>query len=49
MQSMTITTKVEISNPAHDEVYLIQHYVIKIVSDSFMSVVFSRYSSFLHQ
>ena len=29
MQSVPITTKVESSNPAHDEVYSIQHYVIK--------------------
>jgi hypothetical protein len=27
MQSVPITTKVEISNPAQGEVYLIQHYV----------------------
>jgi hypothetical protein len=27
------TTKVVISNPAHSKVYLIQHYVIKFVSD----------------
>jgi hypothetical protein len=28
-----ITTKVVSSNPAHGEVYSIQHYVIKFVSD----------------
>jgi hypothetical protein len=28
-----ITTKVVSSNPVHDKVYLIQHYVIKFVSD----------------
>jgi hypothetical protein len=28
-----ITTKVVSSNPIHDEVYSIQHYVIKYVSD----------------
>jgi hypothetical protein len=28
-----ITTKVVSSNPAHGEVYLIQHYAIKFVSD----------------
>jgi hypothetical protein len=33
MQSVTITTKVVRSNPAHGEVYSIQHYVIKFVSD----------------
>ena len=30
---MFITTKVVSSSPAHSEVYLIQHYVIKFVSD----------------
>jgi len=33
MQSMPITTKVESLNTAHDEVYSIQLYVIKFVSD----------------
>jgi hypothetical protein len=33
MQSVPITTKVLSSNPANGEVYLIQHYVIKFVSD----------------
>jgi hypothetical protein len=33
MQSVPITTKVVSSNPVHVEVYLIQHYVIKFVSD----------------
>jgi len=33
MQSVPMTTKVVRLNPAHDEVYLIQHYVIKFVSD----------------
>ena len=33
MQSVPITTKVVSSNPVHDEVYSIQHYVIKFVSD----------------
>ena len=33
MQSVPITTDVVISNPANDEVYSIQHYVIKFVSD----------------
>ena len=31
--SVPITTKVVSSNPAHGEVYSIQHYVIKFVSD----------------
>ena len=33
MQSVPITTKVVSSNPIHGEVYSIQHYVIKFVSD----------------
>ena len=33
VQSVPITTTVVSSNPVHSEVYLIQHYVIKSVSD----------------
>ena len=33
MKSVPITTKVVSLNPIDDEVYLIQHYVIKFVSD----------------
>ena len=33
LQSMPITTKDVSSNSAHGEVYLIQNYVIKFVSD----------------
>jgi hypothetical protein len=33
MQSVPITPKVESLNPIHGEVYSIQHYVIKFVSD----------------
>ena len=33
MQSVPITTKVVSSNPAHGEMYSIQHYVIKFVKD----------------
>ena len=33
MQSVPITTNVVSSNPAHGEVYSIQHYVIKFFSD----------------
>jgi hypothetical protein len=33
VQSVPITTKVVSSNPAHDEVYSIQHDVIHFVSD----------------
>ena len=34
MQSVPITTNVVSSNPVHDEVYSIQHYVLKFVNDS---------------
>jgi hypothetical protein len=40
MQSVPITTKVVSFNPAHGKVYLIQHYVIKFVSDLWQSVGF---------
>ena len=33
MQSVAITTKIASSNPAHGEVYSIQHYMIKVSSD----------------
>jgi hypothetical protein len=33
MQSVSITTKVVNSNTVRDEVYSMQHYVIKFVSD----------------
>ena len=33
MQSMPITNNITSSNPAHGEVYSIQHYVTKFVSD----------------
>jgi hypothetical protein len=33
VQPVPITTKFVSLNPAHGEVYSIQHYVIKIVSD----------------
>jgi hypothetical protein len=33
VQSVPITTKVVSSNPVHGEVYSIEHYVIKFVSD----------------
>ena len=51
VQSVPITTKVVSSNvnPVNGEVYLIQHYVIKFVSDCNRSVVFYRYSCFLYQ
>jgi hypothetical protein len=43
MQSVPITTKVVSSNPANGEVYSIEHYVIKFVSD------LRDVSGFLHQ
>ena len=33
IQSVLITTKVASSTPAYDEVYSIQHYAMKFVSD----------------
>jgi len=58
MQPVHVTINVASSNPAPDEVYSI-HYVIKFVSDfeagqwfspgTLVSVVFYRYSGFLHQ
>jgi len=33
VQSVPITTNIVSSNPVHGKVYLIQHYVIKFVSD----------------
>jgi hypothetical protein len=33
LQSVPVSTNVVSSNPAHDEIYLIQHYVIKFVSE----------------
>ena len=33
MKSVPITTKVVSSNPAHDEVYTIQHCMLKFVGD----------------
>ena len=44
VQSLSITTKVVSSNPADGEVYLIQHYVIKLSVTCDRSVVFSGYS-----
>ena len=48
-QSVSITTNVVSSNHANGEVYSIQHYVIKFVSDLREVCVFSGHSSFLHQ
>jgi hypothetical protein len=50
MQVVPTPTKVVSSNPAHGEVYSIQHYVIcQFVSDLLQVVGFSGYSGFLHQ
>ena len=46
MQSMPITTKVMSLNTAHGEVYLIQHYVIKFVSDLMQVCGFLRVLQF---
>ena len=42
VQSVPITSKVLASNPVHGEVYLIQHYVIKFVSDLRQVIGFLR-------
>ena len=49
VQSVPITTKVVSSNPVLGEVYPIQYYVIKFVSDLWQVDGFSGYYSFLHQ
>jgi hypothetical protein len=46
IQSVPITTKVVSSNPAHDEVYSIQYYVIKFVSDLRLFCGFRRILQF---
>ena len=48
VQSVHIIAKVVNLYHAHGEVYLIQYYVMKFVSDLRL-VAFSRYSGFLHQ
>ena len=48
MQSVPITTNMSLV-PVHGKVYSIQDYVIKFVRDLRWSVVFCRYSGFLHQ
>jgi hypothetical protein len=42
VQSVPITTKVVSSSPTHGEVYLIQHYVIKLASDLWQVIGFLR-------
>jgi len=48
VQSVPITIIVVSPTPVHGEVYSIQQYVIKFVSDLRQVSVFSGYSSFLH-
>ena len=43
MQSVPITTEVVSSNPFHGEMYSIQHYVIKLISDLWQVVGFLRF------
>ena len=49
VQSVPITTKVVSSHPLHGELYSIQHYVIKFVSDLRQVGGYLRDSVFLHQ
>ena len=42
VQSVPVTTKVVSSSPTHGEVYLIQHYVIKLASDLWQVIDFLR-------
>ena len=48
-QLVPITTIVLSSNPAHGEVYSIQHYVIKVVSDLRHVGGFLHVAWFFHQ
>ena len=48
MKSVHITTIAVRSNPAHGQLYSMQHYVIKLVSDVRHAGDFLRYSGFLH-
>jgi len=49
VQSVPITNNIVSSNPAHGEVYLIQHYVTKFVSDLRQVGDFLQVLGFLHQ
>jgi hypothetical protein len=49
VQSVPITSKILSSNHAHGEVYSIQHYVIKFVSDLWQVGGFLRVLRFPHQ
>ena len=46
MQSVPITTNVVSLNPSHDQVYLIQYYVITFVSDLRQVCGFLRFLRF---
>jgi hypothetical protein len=47
IQSVHITTEVVSSNPAHSEMYSIQHYVVQFVSDLWRPAGFLRVFRFL--
>jgi len=49
MQSVYITTNVMSSNPVHDEVYSILHYVIKFVNDLWQVGGFIKFVSDLRR
>ena len=49
VQLVPFTTIVVSSNPAHGDVYSIQHYVIKFVSDPWLVCGSLRVPGFLHQ
>ena len=50
MQSVSFTSKIMSSNPAHAEVYSIQHYMINLSVTCCRSIVFSMHSGFfLHK
>ena len=48
MQSVPITTKVVGSNPVPREVYSIQHYVMKFVSDLFVRFIRNNFNQDVH-
>ena len=49
MQSVPITTNILSLNPAHVEVYSIQHFVINVSVTCGRCVAFSGYPGFLHK
>ena len=48
MQSVPITTEVVSSNPAHVEVYSIQHYLIKFVITEFSYHIVDVIDAYFH-